>query len=59
MIPLMKNAFINEYDTKQALAEFILRAPRLSMDEKCFEFEKAFAAFQSRSDAILFNSESK
>lgn len=56
MIPLMKNAFINEYDTKQALAEFILRAPRLSMDEKCFEFEKAFAAFQSRSDAILFNS---
>lgn len=56
MIPLMKNAFINEYGTKQALAEFILRAPRLSMDEKCFEFEKAFAAFQSRSDAILFNS---
>jgi len=56
MIPLMKNAFINEYDTKQALAKFILRAPRLSMDEKCFEFEKAFAAFQSRSDAILFNS---
>lgn len=56
MIPLMKNAFINEYDTKQALAEFILRAPRLSMDKKCFEFEKAFADFQSRSDAILFNS---
>ena len=56
MIPLMKNAFINEYDTKRALAEFILRAPRLSMDKKCFEFEKAFADFQGRSDAILFNS---
>jgi CDP-6-deoxy-D-xylo-4-hexulose-3-dehydrase len=52
----MKNAFINEYDTKRALAEFILKAPRLSMDKECFEFEKAFAAFQGRRDAILFNS---
>lgn len=56
MIPLMKNAFINEFDTKQALAEFILKAPRLSMDSKCSEFEKAFAAFQNRTEAVLFNS---
>lgn len=56
MIPLMRNAFINEYDTKQALADFILRAQRLSMDKKCLEFEKTFAEFQGRSNAVLFNS---
>jgi len=56
MIPLMKNAFLNEYETKQALAEFIMKAPRLSMDNKCYEFEKEFAAFQGRKDAVLFNS---
>lgn len=56
MIPLMKNAFINEYDTKQALADFILKAQRLSMDEACFSFEREFAAKQGRAHAILFNS---
>ena len=56
MIPLMKNAFINEYETKQALAEFILKTPRLSMDKKCFEFERKFAEFQGRNNAIFFNS---
>lgn len=56
MIPLMKNAFLNEFETKQALAEFILKAPRLSMDLKCFEFEKAFADYQGRKHSTLFNS---
>jgi CDP-6-deoxy-D-xylo-4-hexulose-3-dehydrase len=56
MIPLMKNAFLNEYETKQALADFIIKAPRLSMDQKCHEFEREFAMLQGRSDAILFNS---
>ena len=56
MIPLMKNAFINEYETKQALAEFILKAPRLSMDKKCVEFESKFAEFQGRNHAVFFNS---
>ena len=56
MIPLMKNAFINEQKTKAALAEFILRAARLSMDAQCFEFEKQFAAWQGRKFAVLFNS---
>lgn len=56
MIPLMKNAFLNEYETKQALAEFIMKAPRLSMDRKCYEFERVFAEYQGRSDAVLFNS---
>ena len=56
MIPLMKYAFIDAFPTQQALAEFILQAPRLSMDSKCFEFEAAFAKYQGRRDAILFNS---
>lgn len=56
MIPLMKNAFINEYETRQALAEFILKSQRLSMDSKCFEFEAAFARYQGRKHAVLYNS---
>jgi CDP-6-deoxy-D-xylo-4-hexulose-3-dehydrase len=56
MIPLMKNAFLNEFETKKALAEFILKADRLSMDVQCAAFEKKFAAYQGSKDAILFNS---
>lgn len=56
MIPLMKCAFQNEFETKKALSEFILKTPRLSMDVKCLEFEKEFAKIQGREDAILFNS---
>ena len=56
MLPLMKNAFINEDETKKALAEFILHAPRLSMDKQCFDFEHEFSKVQHRNDAILFNS---
>lgn len=56
MIPLMKNAFINEYATRQALAEFILKTPKLSMDIKCSEFERAFAEYHGQAHAILFNS---
>ena len=56
MIPLMKNAFLGEKQTRKALAEFILHAPRLSMDAKCLEFEAAFAAQEGRKSAVLFNS---
>lgn len=56
MIPLMKSAFLNERDTKEALASFILDAKRLSMDEQCFLFEQEFAAYQGSKEAILFNS---
>lgn len=52
----MKNAFINETETKKALADFILSANKLSMGEKCAEFEQAFAKKQGRKDAVLFNS---
>jgi CDP-6-deoxy-D-xylo-4-hexulose-3-dehydrase len=56
MIPLMKYAFLNEFETKKALAEFIMTAPRLSMGAKCREFEKEFAKIQGRKHAVLFNS---
>jgi CDP-6-deoxy-D-xylo-4-hexulose-3-dehydrase len=56
MIPLMKNAFLEEYETKRQLADFILKAGRLSMDEQCFSFERAFAKYQGRKECILFNS---
>jgi CDP-6-deoxy-D-xylo-4-hexulose-3-dehydrase len=56
MIPLMKNAFLNEYDTKKALAEFILKTHKFSMDEMCFNFENSFAQKQGRKHAVLFNS---
>lgn len=55
-IPLMKNAFLEEEDTRKKLAEFILTAPRLSMDSKCREFEEKFALQQGRRHGILFNS---
>lgn len=56
MIPLMKNAFLNEHKTKKALAEFILKADRLSMDAECLKFERKFSAYQGRNESILFNS---
>jgi CDP-6-deoxy-D-xylo-4-hexulose-3-dehydrase len=56
MIPLMKNAFLHEQETREALAQFVLTAPRLSMDAKCREFESAFATLQGRREAVLFNS---
>jgi len=56
MIPLMKNAFLNEQETKEALAKFIVHAKRLSMDEQCAMFEEEFAAFQGAKEAVLFNS---
>lgn len=56
MIPLMKNAFLYEHETKKALADFILKADKLSMGIKCKEFENAFAKRQELKDAILFNS---
>lgn len=56
MIPLMKNAFLNESQTKRELSEFIALAPRLSMSRQCGNFEKQFAAFQGSSHAVLYNS---
>lgn len=56
MIPLMKNTFLSEYETKKALSEFIMKSEKLSMGTTCAEFENAFAKYQGRKEAILYNS---
>ena len=56
MIPLMKNAFLNERQTKEELAKFILRAERLSMDEQVAAFEEDFSTFQGSKYSVLVNS---
>jgi len=56
MIPLMKNTFLHEYETKRALADFIVKTSRLSMDSNCINFENEFAHYQKRKHAVLFNS---
>lgn len=55
-VPLIKNAFLDEKNTRRILADFILGGEKLSMGEQCFTFEKAFAIKQGRKEAILFNS---
>ncbi len=52
----MKNAFLNEHATKQALADFIIKAQKFSMGEECHKFERKFSDFQKRTESILFNS---
>lgn len=52
----MKNAFLNEHATKQALADFIIKTQKFSMGEECHKFERKFSDFQKRSESILFNS---
>ena len=55
-IPLMRNAFINEAETKKQLAEFILNANFFSMGKECAKFEEKFARWQGCKYALLFNS---
>ncbi|NQT30036.1 MAG: DegT/DnrJ/EryC1/StrS family aminotransferase [Candidatus Saganbacteria bacterium] len=52
----MKTTFLNEEETRKALAEFILQSSRFSMGTQCSQFEKAFSKFQERDEAILVNS---
>lgn len=47
---------MGEDQTKKALADFVLGAQRLTMAEKCAEFEQRFATFQHADHAVLFNS---
>lgn len=56
MIPLVKSTFYREDEVRQRLAEFVLRADKLSMGEECERFEHAFAAWQARRHCIMVNS---
>ncbi len=56
MIPLMKNPFLYVSQTKEELADFILRTNRFSMGPECRKFEESFAEVQGSKEATLFNS---
>jgi len=56
MIPLMKNAFLHEKETRKALIEFLSKDQQLSMSGQCLEFEKRFSIYQGRKFSNLFNS---
>ena len=55
-VPLVKNTFLQEEDTKKALSNFVLDAQILSMGTECRKFEENFAEYQGRNRAVLFNS---
>lgn len=52
----MKNAFLEEANTKDALIDFLKGTNRLSMGVQCKQFETAFAITQKCDQAVLFNS---
>jgi len=56
IIPLIKNTFFSELETKKELANFIISSSQLSMGEQCSLFEKEFAEFQGTKHAVLVNS---
>ena len=56
MIPLMRNAFTKEKETCLQLSKFIESIPKLSMGEKCKQFEQEFAKYQGRKYCVLVNS---
>jgi CDP-6-deoxy-D-xylo-4-hexulose-3-dehydrase len=52
----MRHTFMQDADTRKALADFVLHAERLSMGDKVAEFEEAFAKWQGRRFAVMVNS---
>lgn len=56
MIRLMKSTFYKEEEIKEKLCDFIKKSEKLSMGEKCKEFEESFSQYQGRKYSVLFNS---
>ena len=54
-ILLIKDTFYNEKDTLNKLCKFIKSSRRLSMYEKCLEFEKKFAKWQGSKYCTSFS----
>lgn len=55
-IKLIKSTFINEQETKTALAEFIMNAEKLSMGKMCEQFEQDLSKFQGTQYSVVFSS---
>jgi len=56
MIKLIKSTLHREKESKQALIRFINTAEQLSFGPQCRKFEKKFAQYQARKDAVFLNS---
>lgn len=56
MIKLIKSSFYKEKKTKIELTKFIKNAEILSFSEQCQLFERNFAKYQGRKEAIFVNS---
>jgi len=55
-INLIKSSFYYEEESKKALTDFILNSGKLSMGEKCLEFEQKFSQYQGCHHSVLYNS---
>ncbi len=55
-IKLQKSTFLEEYSTKIALCDFVMKADILSMSSECSKFQENFARWQKRSFATMVNS---
>jgi CDP-4-dehydro-6-deoxyglucose reductase, E1 len=55
-IKLQESTFLNEYATKLALCDFVMRSEFLSMSSECIKFEANFASWHERSFAAMVNS---
>jgi len=56
MIKLIKSTYYNEKQTTKDLTNFIKNASVLSFSDQCMLFEKNFAKYQSRKEAVFVNS---
>ncbi len=56
MIKLIKSSFYREQETKEALAEFVMKAEIFSMGKQCKEYEESFAKKQNRKYAAFVSS---
>lgn len=52
----MKHTFINEFETRRQLSDFILRADKLSMGQQCKAFEQEFCKAFEHKHSVLVNS---
>lgn len=52
----MKSTFYHEKETKEKLAQFILKSSILSMGDECRKFEERFAAKQGRKHTLFVSS---
>ena len=56
LIKLIQSTFYHEADTSAKLAEFVTQAKILSFGPECEKFERSFANYQRRKEAIFLNS---